>query len=254
MAFGGYGSIKALFNGGAIVIAMAVMLFAALMPAGIAPATGAETPSRDMVILAFGDSLTAGYGLASAEAFPARLQAALRRNGLAVRVINAGVSGDTTAGGLARIDWLLGEKPDLLILELGANDGLRGVDPTVTKRNLEQIYKRIIASGARVLLTGMRASPAMGADYETAFNAIFPALASAWGVTFYPFFLEGVAVKPAFTLPDGLHPNASGVGVIVEGVAPLVQNEYRLWEKGQSGTRAGTRAATRTGADKRRNQ
>jgi acyl-CoA thioesterase-1 len=154
----------------------------------------------------------------------------LRSKGHAVRVINAGVSGDTTAGGLARIDWLLVEKPDLVILELGANDGLRGVNPAWTKMNLDRIYKRIIATGARVLLTGMRASPSMGVDYETAFNAIFPALASAWNVTFYPFFLEGVAVKPAFTLPDGLHPNAKGVGVIVEGVAPLVQNEYRLWK------------------------
>ncbi|MBT5110337.1 MAG: arylesterase [Rhodospirillaceae bacterium] len=226
MAFGRYGSIKTLFNGGAIVIAIVVVLIAART----VPARGAETRARDMVVLAFGDSLTAGYGLAAAESFPVRLEVMLRSKGHAVRVINAGVSGDTTAGGLARIDWLLVEKPDLVILELGANDGLRGVNPAWTKMNLDRIYKRIIATGARVLLTGMRASPSMGVDYETAFNAIFPALASAWNVTFYPFFLEGVAVKPAFTLPDGLHPNAKGVGVIVEGVAPLVQNEYRLWK------------------------
>jgi acyl-CoA thioesterase-1 len=198
----------------------------------LAPALAkAETRTSDMVVLAFGDSLTAGYGVASAESFPVLLETRLRQNGAAVRVLNAGVSGDTTAGGAARIEWALEEKPDLVILELGANDGLRGVDPAVTQQNLAKIYNRATAAGARVLLMGMRASPSMGADYETAFNAVFPALAQSWRVGFYPFFLEGVAADPAFTQPDGLHPNAKGVAIIVEGVAPLVHNEYHRWKK-----------------------
>jgi acyl-CoA thioesterase I len=219
MIFRRYGPIKTLFNACAIVILSASVL------------AGGETRARDMVILAFGDSLTAGYGVATAESFPVLLEAALRQNGAAVRVLNAGVSGDTTAGGAARIDWALAEKPDLVILELGANDGLRGVEPDVTKQNLMTIYQRAATAGARVLLMGMRASPSMGADYETAFNAVFPALAKVWNVGFYPFFLEGVAADPAFTQTDGLHPNAKGVAKIVEGVAPLVHNEYHRWKQ-----------------------
>ncbi len=239
MASRRYGPIKALFNGGAIAIVVITVLMAVSVTEAATESGAVATKTRDMVVLAFGDSLTAGYGLAAADSFPARLEATLRRDGYGVRVINAGVSGDTTAGGLARINWLLAEKPDLVILELGANDGLRGVDPALTKRHLTRIFKRIDATGARVLLTGMRALTSMGVDYETAFNAIFPALARAWEVNFYPFFLEGVALNPAFTQPDGLHPNAKGVGVIVEGVAPMVQNEYRRWEKAHSATQAG---------------
>lgn len=189
---------------------------------------------REMKILAFGDSLTAGYGLSAADAFPARLEAALQRAGLNARVQNGGVSGDTTAGGLARIGWLLGDDPqgapDLVILELGANDGLRGVDPDLTRRNLDGIYKRIHDSGSKVLLMGMRGLANMGPEYETKFSGLFPSLAAKWGVGFYPFFLEGVAAQPEYSLPDGLHPNAKGVAVIVKGVFPLVEKEYRLWK------------------------
>jgi acyl-CoA thioesterase I len=200
----------------------------------LASQTVAVAQGRDMRILAFGDSLTAGYGLPGADSFPARLESKLRQDGFKVRIQNGGVSGDTTSGGLARIGWLLGDDPkrtpDLVLLELGANDGLRGVDPEITRRNLDAILKQIKGSGARVVLMGMRGLANMGPEYEAAFNGLFPVLAAKWKVGFYPFFLEGVATRPELNLPDGLHPNATGIGVIVAGVSPLVESEYRLWK------------------------
>lgn len=174
------------------------------------------------LILAFGDSLTAGYGLARNDSFPARLEAALAGAGVKARVIDGGVSGDTTAGGLQRLDWLLGEEPDLVIVELGANDGLRGLDPEETRRNLDQIIQRIDATGAKVLLTGMFAPPNLGREYGAEFNAIFPELADKHNVPLYPFFLDGVAAEPALNQADGMHPNADGVAVIVERILPYV--------------------------------
>jgi len=174
-------------------------------------------------ILAFGDSLTAGFGLEARDSFPKQLEAALKEAALDSRVINAGVSGDTTAGGLARIDWVMQVQPDLVILELGANDGLRGLDPAETKRNLNSIIRRISEKGAVVLLTGMRAPPNLGLDYGVRFNNIFPALAKAHKLPFYPFFLDRVVADPGLNQPDGIHPNAKGVAIIVSGILPLVK-------------------------------
>jgi len=173
-------------------------------------------------ILAFGDSITAGLGLPQQEAFPARLEAKLRGDGLAVHVVNAGNSGDTTADGLARLDWALAEKPDLVILELGANDALRGLDPAAVRANLEKMIGRIQGSGAKVLLAGMLAPSNFGEDYRQAFNRIYPELAEAHGIALVPFVLDGVALDPQLNQPDGLHPNERGVAVIVGHIAPYV--------------------------------
>ena len=183
---------------------------------------GTPVFARVPVILDFGDSVTAGYGLAPEQAFPARLQAALGQQGIEVRVINAGVSGDTTAGGLARLDWALADKPDLVILALGANDALRGIAPATVRDNLDKMIRKIEASGAKVLLVGMLAPPNWGAEYESAFDRIFPDLAKVHDVQLYPFFLEGVAMKPELNQPDGLHPNERGVAVLVDRLAPVV--------------------------------
>ena len=174
-------------------------------------------------ILALGDSLTAGYGLAAEAAFPARLEQALRAEGRDVHLVNAGVSGDTTAGGRARLDWALAERPDVAIVELGANDGLRGLDPAVTQGNLEAILARLDKDGIAVLLTGMLAPPNYGAEYAQSFKAVFSRLAARHPVVFYPFFLDGVAGDPGLCQPDGLHPTAKGVDVIVARILPSVR-------------------------------
>ncbi|MGH7031772.1 MAG: arylesterase [Stellaceae bacterium] len=174
------------------------------------------------MIVDFGDSLTAGYGLMPQQAFPARLEVWLRRNGVAARVVNAGVSGDTTTDGLARLDWALADKPDLVILALGANDALRGIDPAMVRANLDKMIDKIEAAHAKVLLLGMLAPPNWGADYDRAFDRIFPDLARIHQVALYPFFLEGVAMKPDLNQPDGLHPNARGVAVLVARIGPVV--------------------------------
>jgi len=174
------------------------------------------------VILALGDSLTAGYGLPPGKAFPAQLQEALADHGINAKVINGGVSGDTSAGGLARLDWLLGDRPDLVVVELGANDGLRGLDPAMTQDNLDRIITRIRETGAHVLLTGMVAPPNLGEAYGERFSSLYPALAEKHGTAFYPFFLDGVAMDPALNQADGIHPTAEGVAVIVERMLPVV--------------------------------
>ncbi len=188
-----------------------------------APLQSSAKAADELVILALGDSLTAGYGLDAGDAFPNRLEQALRQEGHAVRVINAGVSGDTTGGGLSRVDWLMAEKPDLILLELGANDGLRALDPKDTHKNLSAIIEKAQAAGAHVLLAGMLAPPNLGKDYGAAFNAVFPALAESYDVTFYPFFLEGVATEPELTIGDGMHPNPEGVSMIVKNILPTVK-------------------------------
>ena len=173
-------------------------------------------------ILALGDSLTAGFGLAPQEAFPVRLEAKLAAAGIAAQVVNGGVSGDTSAGGLARLDWALADHPNLVLVELGANDALRGIDPQLTYANLDKILTRIKAAGAKILLLGMRAPPNWGRAYQTQFDAIFPDLASKHHVPLYPFFLDGVALDPALNQSDGLHPTAQGADLIAGRVAPLV--------------------------------
>jgi acyl-CoA thioesterase I len=194
---------------------------------GLAAAFGlvartAPTAAHGPVIVDLGDSLTAGYGLPESEAFPARLEAWLQRRGIAARVVNAGVSGDTTAGGLARLDWTLADKPDLVILALGANDALRGIDPATVRANLDKMIQKIEAAGAKVLLLGMLAPPNWGEAYSKAFDRIFPDLARAHRVPLYPFLLEGVAMKPELNQADGLHPNAHGVVVLVDHIGPVV--------------------------------
>lgn len=174
-------------------------------------------------ILAFGDSLTAGYGVQENEAFPARLQAAMTAAGRTVSIENAGVSGDTSAGGLARLDWALGNgKPDLIIVELGANDGLRGLPPTQTESNLDAILTRLKQENIPILLAGMLAPPNMGKEYGQEFNAIYPRLAQKHGVTLYPFFLDGVIGHPDLLQRDGLHPTPAGVDVVVSKIMPVL--------------------------------
>ncbi len=211
-----YGAWQALFNAAAALVVAAV----ALVPG----ARAGEPP----VIVAFGDSLSAGYGLAEADSFPAQLERYLAARGVRAKVTNAGVSGDTTAGGLARLEWTLAAAPDLVVVELGANDMLRGIEPAVTRANLDAILSRLGARGVPVLLAGMKASPNLGRRYVHQFDAIYPELAAAHGVTLYPFFLDGVAADPALNQTDGLHPNARGVARIVAGIAPYV---IRLLER-----------------------
>lgn len=196
---------------------VAVLLFNAILILIAMPAL-AKTPE----ILAFGDSLTAGLGLPASEAFPAQLQARLKSEGVDVKIVNEGVSGDTTTDGLARLDWALADKPDYVILALGANDMLRGIDPKIVRANLDQMIEKIQASGAKILLLGMRSSPDWGPQYEREFDAIYPDLAKAHDVPLYPFFLEGVAMNPALNQHDGLHPNQRGVALMVDHIAPLV--------------------------------
>ncbi|MDP6065979.1 MAG: arylesterase [Alphaproteobacteria bacterium] len=185
--------------------------------------TLAGIASAETLVLALGDSLTAGYGLAADQAFPAKLQAALRNRGLAVRVINAGVSGDTSAGGRARLNWSLADKPAAAIIELGANDAMRGLDPDATRGNLDAIIAELKKRGIAVLLAGMLAPPNLGPEYEARFNAIYPDLEAKHGVLFYPFFLDGVAAVPELNQTDGIHPTAAGVDIIVEGLLPLAR-------------------------------
>lgn len=182
-----------------------------------------EVRLRAPVIVAFGDSLTAGYGLAQNQAFPAQLQQALRARGREVKVVNAGVSGDTAAAGLARLDWSLPDDASAVIIELGGNDALQGLDPAATKAVLETIITQVQARGLPILLTGMQAPRNMGKDYVEAFGAIYGDLAARYDVLLYPFFLDGVALDNGLTLDDGLHPNAQGVGRIVQGILPKVE-------------------------------
>jgi acyl-CoA thioesterase-1 len=199
-----------------------VQRFAALALAVVlcGPAAAQERPIR---IVAFGDSLMAGYQLAMKDAFPAQLERALKAKGLNVQVANAGVSGDTTSGGLSRLDWSVPDGTDAVMVELGANDMLRGIDPNVTRAALEQIVSRLKQRGIEVMLCGMRAVPNYGEDYAKSFNAIYPELASANNLVFYPFFLEGIATDAKFNQRDGLHPTEAGVDTIVTRIIPKVE-------------------------------
>jgi acyl-CoA thioesterase I len=185
-------------------------------------ATATPVAAHIPVILDIGDSLTSGYGLPPEQAFPARLETWLRQNGIEARVVNAGVSGDTTASGLALLDWTLADKPDLVILALGGNDALRGIDPGAVRSNLDKMIVKIQASGAKLLLVGMLAPPNWGEEYKQAFDRIFPELARIHHLPLYPFFLEGVVMKPELNQSDGLHPNERGVRVLVDKIAPVV--------------------------------
>jgi acyl-CoA thioesterase-1 len=175
-------------------------------------------------ILAFGDSLTAGLGLDPAQAFPARLEAALKARGHDIVITNAGVSGDTSTAGAERLDWSLVPEIDGVIVELGANDALRGIDPRETEKALDRILAALAERKLPVLFVGMLAPRNLGPDYGKKFDAVFPRLAEKHGVLFYPFFLDGIAAEPAFNQPDGLHPNSKGVDMIVSRILPITED------------------------------
>jgi len=177
---------------------------------------------EDKTLTVLGDSLVAGYGLSPGEDFPAKLDAALRERGYNLTIINAGVSGDTTSGGLSRLDWSVGPGTDFVILELGANDGLRGLDPEITRKNLDAMVVGLKERDISVLLTGMLAAPNLGQAYGNAYKAAFSNIAEKYNLAFYPFFLDGVAGNASLNQPDGIHPTSDGIRVIVENILPTV--------------------------------
>lgn len=230
----GYGPIRWIFNRLpgraparfvlALVLALALAMTMTMTMAVSAPALAAAAPVRIGVL---GDSLSAGYQLPPGQGLIPQLEAALRQDGYAVSLINGAVSGDTSAGGRARLDWFLGDKPDLVVVELGANDMLRGIDPATTRANLDAILAQLHGKGVAVVLAGMKAQPNLGRDYAQAFDAIYPDLAQRHGVRLYPFILDKVALDPALTLPDRLHPNDQGVAVMVRGLKPVVEQALK---------------------------
>ncbi|MBI1245823.1 MAG: arylesterase [Alphaproteobacteria bacterium] len=208
----GYGRRGLLFNAAAFLTALSW------------PFYGARAQGAAPRLLLLGDSLTAGYGLPANLAFPAKLGAALATAGLKVDVVNAGVSGDTSAGGLARLDWAMGPKaPEYAFVALGANDGLRGLDVGAMEKNLDAIVAKLVARGTKVMLAGMKAPPNMGSDYAAEFAAVYPRVAQRHGAALYPFFLEGVAAIPTLNQADGIHPNAEGVDKIVSLLLPALR-------------------------------
>jgi acyl-CoA thioesterase-1 len=190
---------------------------------GLVVAASPASAERLLKIVAFGDSLTAGLGVSASDAFPAKLQQALAAKGIKVDIVNAGVSGDTTSGGLARLDWSVPADTDAVILELGANDAMRGIDLAITRKALDEIMQRLKQQGIPVLLCGMYAPPNMGEEFVKAYRDMYPALAQRYGAILYPFFLDQVAAKPELNQPDGIHPNPKGVDRIVEGILPKVE-------------------------------
>lgn len=195
-----------------------------LVGAGVALVASASFAFADPVrIVGLGDSLMAGYQLDAGQSFPEKLEAALKARGHDVVIVNAGVSGDTSAGGLSRLDWSVPDDTDMVILELGANDMLRGIAPQVTEDNLTAMIERLNQRNIDVVLAGMVAAPNLGADYAAQFNPIFPKLAARYDVPLYPFFLEGVAAERDLLLEDGMHPNAAGVDRMVENFLPLIE-------------------------------
>ncbi len=209
------------------------------------PAHTERTPIR---IVAFGDSLTAGLGVAAHESYPAQLQRRLDEGGYRTVVVNAGVSGDTSAGGLRRVAWVLKSNPDVVILELGANDGLRGLSLTQTEENLERIIQRLLDAGTRVVLAGMKLPPNYGSSYREGFEQIFPALARRYNVTLIPFFLEGVAASATLNQADGIHPTGEGYRVIVDHVFSALERSGLLKENRDPGARP---PAASPGSDRR---
>ena len=212
------------------VNAMAVIALMFCLPASI---NAQPEPIR---ILAFGASIIAGYGLEAQDALPAQLETALRARGIDATVINSGVSGETSAGGLARLDWALADDPDLVIVDLGGNDALRGLDPQATEANLDAIVARLKQEKRGVLIAGMLAPPNLGADYAAAFNAVFRRVAERHDVVLYPFILDGVVMDPKLNQEDGIHPNAAGVKVIVERMLPSVLQAIERLDRRTSGS------------------
>lgn len=201
-----------------VTLATAVNLFLfALVLSG-----NAAAQDKPLKIISFGDSLSAGYGLPPASSFPARMTARLKGLGRNVLVVNASVSGDTTSAGLSRLDWAVPADAEAVIVELGANDALRGLPPTQARQNLDAILERLTARGSLVLVAGMQAPRNLGPEYAAAFDGLYRDLAAKHGALLYPFFLEGVALRPELNLADGIHPNERGIAVIVDGILPRV--------------------------------
>lgn len=217
------------------------LFFAAISLAAIAIAapvfaqTMHNAPEKTPLLIGFGDSLMAGYGLAEAKSFPSKLQAALDKQNISLKIVNQGISGDTTHDGLARLDWVLKDEPNMVILELGANDALRGLSPALVEQNLNQIlakltnHRRPDGSKITVILAGMKAPRNLGADYVGKFDAIYPRLAKKYRLIFYPFFLDGVALNPQFLQTDGLHPNEKGVDLMVGRFLPVIEKAREHW-------------------------
>jgi acyl-CoA thioesterase-1 len=219
-----YGTSARQVEGRLRAIVHILVLGVALTAAGTALAqTQGSADAKPIKIVVLGDSLSAGLGLSAPAAFPERLKNALKFKGIAVDISNAGVSGDTSSGGRDRLDWSVPEGTQAVIVELGANDALRGTDPSVTRAALTDILTRLKARGIAVLLCGMLAPPNYGSDYSARFNAIYPDLAKSFGVPLYPFFLEGVAADARLNQADGMHPTAEGVDVIVRNILPTVE-------------------------------
>jgi acyl-CoA thioesterase-1 len=212
-----YGANTAAFNGRIVAGCVALALLLAVIVA--LPSTSHAQALR---IAMLGDSITAGYGLAPREALPVKLEAALKAAGRDVAIVNHGVSGDTTAGGLARLDWMMGDKPRLVLVALGANDALRGTDPAETERNLDAIIAKLKAEGAAVMLFGMAAPRNYGPEYTKAFDGLYPRLAEKHRIPLYPFLLDGVAMERELNQADGIHPNIKGVEVLVARIAPAI--------------------------------
>ncbi len=191
-------------------------------PAGNHLKTASSSPAHEGIIVAFGDSLTQGFVLPEAEAYPAQLERRLRAEGFDYRVINAGINGETSSGALSRVNWILRMEPDIVILETGANDGFRGIKPEHIEKNISEIIRILKENGVTVVLAGMRMLSNLGAEYTAAFRDIYPRVAREHGVILIPFFLEGVAGEPSMNLPDGIHPTAEGHGILVKNVWPYV--------------------------------
>jgi acyl-CoA thioesterase I len=198
-------------------------MFVHILVLMVALMTAAPALAQPVKVVVLGDSLSAGLGLSAPDAFPAKLQKALKDKGVDVEIANAGVSGDTASGGRDRLDWSVPKGTDAVIVELGANDALRGTDPAITRSALSDIVQGLKARGVAVLLLGMLAPPNYGSDYATRFNTIYPDLSKSFGVPLYPFFLDGVAADPKLNQADGIHPTAAGVDIIVKKILPTVE-------------------------------
>jgi acyl-CoA thioesterase I len=210
----GYGRFAAAVNSLLVTILLCLSALFGLQ--------GAHAQSTPVKLAILGDSLAAGYGVKPEQSIPARLEAALKAQGRTVAVINHGVSGDTTAGGLDRVDWMLADKPDIVMVELGANDALRGLDPATAERNLDAIISKLKAAGVTVWLAGMLAPRNFGPEYTQQFDGLYKRLAEKYNVPLYPFFLDGVAQDAALNQADGIHPNPKGVDIVVEHLLPFV--------------------------------
>lgn len=206
-----------------VFLCLAVFLLGTVGDPGRRTVPSAQAQGKERVIVAFGDSLTAGLGVAASEGYPAVLEEKLKEAGFSYRVVNSGVSGETTAGGLRRVDWVLRSRPEIVVLELGANDGLRGLDLIQTEKNLAGIIERLQEAGVEVILAGMKMPPNYGKEYTEGFEKIFPRLAARYRLTLIPFFLDGVAAQSNLNQADGIHPTGQGYRVIVDRIWPIIK-------------------------------